>query len=171
MASNIAFGNRLQNICKVDRWEAEECMQRDNWRGAAVIYRWTRATRRALAGWQGTGAGTTEKADWTHRNGGFCWAFDSISHQAVWDTLRKMNCGPNLISHLQTLYNGANSVVGHMRVHRRLSPGRAIRSRSLYRGRPATSGNNERKTPTLHSVPIGAKGHTNGLRTLVLTRT
>jgi hypothetical protein len=36
-----------------------------------------------------------------------------------------------------------------------LSPGRAIRSRILYRGRSATSGNNEQKTLTLHSVPIG----------------
>jgi hypothetical protein len=34
-----------------------------------------------------------------------------------------------------------------MHVHRRLSPGKAIRSRSLYRGQSATSGNNERRLP------------------------
>jgi hypothetical protein len=41
----------------------------------------------------------------------FRGAFNNIAHQAVWDMLHQMNCGPKLISHLQTLYNGVNSAV------------------------------------------------------------
>jgi hypothetical protein len=41
----------------------------------------------------------------------FRGAFNNITHQAVWDTLHQMNCGPKLISHLQTPHNGANSAI------------------------------------------------------------
>jgi hypothetical protein len=41
----------------------------------------------------------------------FRGAFDNIAHQASWDMLHQMNWGPKLISHLQTLYKGANSAV------------------------------------------------------------
>jgi hypothetical protein len=41
----------------------------------------------------------------------FKGAFDSVRHQAIWDTLEHLNCGPNLIAHLKTLYNGATSSV------------------------------------------------------------
>lgn len=41
----------------------------------------------------------------------FKGAFDSIRHQAVWDTLRHMNVGPRMIGLLQTLYNKSNSAV------------------------------------------------------------
>jgi hypothetical protein len=41
----------------------------------------------------------------------FRGAFDSIRHQAIWDTRHKMNVGPHLISLLQTLYKNTNSSV------------------------------------------------------------
>jgi hypothetical protein len=41
----------------------------------------------------------------------FKGAFDQIRHQAIWDTLEHLNCGPNSMAHLKTLYNGATSSV------------------------------------------------------------
>jgi hypothetical protein len=41
----------------------------------------------------------------------FKGVFDNIAHQAVWDSLHQMNCGPKLIAHIKTLYSGANSAV------------------------------------------------------------
>jgi hypothetical protein len=36
-------------------------------------------------------------------------AFDSLKHSFIWKTLEHMNVGPQLISHLKTLYLGAKS--------------------------------------------------------------
>jgi hypothetical protein len=47
----------------------------------------------------------------------FKGAFENIAHQAVWDTLHQMNCGPKLIAHLKTLYSGANSAVLNYGTH------------------------------------------------------
>jgi hypothetical protein len=41
----------------------------------------------------------------------FKGAFDNIAHQAVWDSLHQMNCGPELIAHLKTIYSGTNSAI------------------------------------------------------------
>ncbi len=41
----------------------------------------------------------------------FRGAFDSIRHRAIWDTLERMNVGPELISMLKTLYKDASSSV------------------------------------------------------------
>ena len=41
----------------------------------------------------------------------FRGAFDSIRHQFIWDTLEKMNVGPNLINHLKTLYKNTKSAI------------------------------------------------------------
>jgi hypothetical protein len=41
----------------------------------------------------------------------FKGALDNIAHQAVWDKLHQMNCGPKLIAHLKTLYSGAYCAV------------------------------------------------------------
>jgi hypothetical protein len=41
----------------------------------------------------------------------FRFAFDSVKHDFIWQTLKKYNLGPTLINHLQTLYHDAKSSV------------------------------------------------------------
>ena len=38
-------------------------------------------------------------------------AFDTVSHQYLWQTMQSMNIGPQYIHMVQTLYNGAESAV------------------------------------------------------------